>query len=178
VFVGRLEVPLLRLPETTAVAAPGRVHGLGRFEHPQVLTALRDAMPTTLRDRLRREFEWYACRGARFHNDAHYADVLFGAWCAAGPPREVVFARSGLRVPAAPGDWVVFDPFEPHGVLDPGARQYRREQYEGAPVSLFIGFELELDEHARSAFGIGPVQPGAPLLSSGVAIHAETGALN
>jgi hypothetical protein len=164
-------------PDTTAVATPGRVHGLGRFASGEIRAELARTMPPELGGSLRDEFEWYACRGAFFHNDAHYGAVLFGAWCVAGPPREIVFARAGLRCPAGPGDWVVFDPFEPHAVLDPGVDRYRREHYVGAPPSLFLGFELELDERVCRAFGIGPAPAGAPVLESSVAINAETGAL-
>jgi hypothetical protein len=167
----------MSLPDTEAVTAPGRVHGLGRFASPPIRSALAGALPAAVRDSLRGQFEWYACRGAFFHNDAHYGAVLFGAWCVGGPPREIVFARAGVRLPAAPGDWVVFDPFEPHAVLDLGSACYRREGYEGAQASLFLGFELRLDEAVRRAFGIGPAPAGAPLLASSIAISAETGAL-
>jgi hypothetical protein len=178
VLFGRREVPPeVMLPDASAVAAPGRVHGLGSFRAEAVRAALADALPPALRDSLRATFEWYACRGAFFHNDAHYGEVLFGAWCVAGPPREIAFARAGLRLPAGPGDWVVFDPFEPHAVLDGGADRYRREDYDGAPASVFIGFELQLDEPVRRAFGIGPPRASSPVLASSVAIHAESGAL-
>jgi len=152
------------------------VHGLGRFESAEVSAKLASALPEPLADALRPGFEWYACRGAFFHNDAHYEDVLFGAWCVSGPSREIVFSRAGRRAPAGPGDWIVFDPFEPHAVLDPGCESYRREQYDGAPVSLFVGFELCLDDRVRQAFGIAPPPAGSPVLSSRGAIHAETGA--
>jgi hypothetical protein len=165
------------LPDTATVGTPGRVVGLGRFANSEVHSKVAATLPDGLRESLRGEFEWYACRGAFFHNDAHYGAVLFGAWCVAGPPREIVFARANLRCPAAAGDWVVFDPFEPHAVLDPAADDYRRECYEGAPVSLFLGFELELDEPVRRAFGIGPPLAEAPLLASSIAINAETGEL-
>ncbi len=172
---GRLAVPPIVLPNATAASAPGRVHSLGRFADDDLRAALAAALPPGLRGSLRDGFEWYACRGAFFHNDAHYGDVLFGAWCVAGPPRELVFARAGLRVPAGPGDWVLFDPFEPHAVIDEGARDYRRERYDGALPSVFVGFEVRLDPAACDAFGIGPARLGAPLLSSSVAINAETG---
>lgn len=176
-LAGRLPVPGFGAPDAAVVGAPGRVHGLGRFASSEVHAALARTLPPALRGSLRRQFEWYACRGAFFHNDAHYGDVLFGAWCVAGPAREIVFARAGARCPAGPGDWVVFDPFEPHAVLDRGLDAYCRAQYEGAPPSLFLGFELQLDEDIRRAFGIGPLPAGAPMLTSSVAVNAESGAL-
>ncbi len=177
-LAGKLALPELPLPDLTAVRRPGQVLGLGRFASREIQRALARVLPAAVGDSLRSEFEWYACRGAFFHNDAHYGAVLFGAWCAAGPPREIVFARAATRVPAGPGQWVVFDPFEPHAVLEPGARHYRRERYEGAPVSLFVGFELELTPAVRQVFGIGEAPAGAPLLASSVAINAETGVLD
>jgi hypothetical protein len=176
-LAGRLAVPEMALPDTAPVTATGRVHGLGRLADDAVHAALAGALPPELRGALRRSFEWYACRGAFFHNDAHYGGVLFGAWCVAGPAREILFARAGARCRASPGDWVVFDPFEPHAVLDAGADAYRRRRYEGAPASVFLGFELELDAPVRRAFGIEAPPASGPLLASSVAINAETGAL-
>ena len=124
-LAGSLAVPgALREAATTIAfddAAPGRVVSGGTFGLPEAHAALAVDLGPALARGLRRSFEWYVCRGAFFHNDAHYGGVLFGAWCAAGPRREIAFSRPGLRVPAAPGDWLVFDPFEPHAVLDPGA---------------------------------------------------------
>jgi hypothetical protein len=157
--------------------APGRVHGLGDFVDPSVHESLLARLPTGLGLRLRERFEWYACRGAGFHNDAHYGGVLFGAWCVAGPPREIVFPRATARVGAAAGDLVVFDPFEPHAVLDPGHARYSREFYDGAPPSVFVGFEIELDAAARAAFDIGDPPDSGLALSSATPINAESGAL-
>ena len=176
-LLGRISGPPLNLPDMAAAGAPGRVHGLGRLLSNEIHASLAAALPPPLRSSLRREFEWYGCRGAFFHNDAHYGEVLFGAWCVAGPSRDIVFARAGLRVPAVPGHWVIFDPFEPHAVLDAGAGTYVRQRYEDSAASLFLGFELELDSQVRHAFGIGPASLHALLLSSSVAINAETGAV-
>ena len=176
-LVGQRTVPAIALPDLAPVSAPGRVFSLGRFRDQVIDTALTDALLPSLRASLRADLEWHACRGAFFHNDAHYGDVLFGAWCVAGPPREIVFARAGVRVPASPGDWVLFDPFEPHGVLDEGADHYERDRYAAEPASVFIGFELTLDTAVRATFAIEPARAGAPLLSSGVAVNAENGAL-
>ncbi len=170
-------MPKVAYPQIPTGIAPGRVISLGRFRDPAISTSLTAALPAALQAALRTEFEWYACRGAFFHNDAHYVDVLFGAWSAAGPPRDIVFSRPQVRLPVTPGNWVVFDPFEPHGVIDTGSDHYRRDQYDGAPVNLFIGFELALDAAVRSVFGIGPAQPGTALLASGIAVNAESGAL-
>jgi hypothetical protein len=176
-LIGHRSPPEVSLPDAAAVVAAGRVFSLGRICDPAISAALSVALPVELRPALRADFEWYACRGAFFHNDAHYGDVLFGAWCVAGPKREIVFARSRIRVAAGPGDWVVFDPFEPHGVLDAGAGCYERDRYLDAPASTFVGFELTLDAGTAAEFGIRSPAVGAPVLASGIAINAETGAL-
>jgi len=121
--------------------------------------------------------EWYGCRGAFFHNDAHYDGVLFGVWSVAGPQRELVFPRLDRRLPARIGSIVVFDPFEPHAVLDTGAVRYCRDDYEAAQANLFLGFEIALTPKVRNAFGIEAAQANVPTLSSRIAINPETGAL-
>ncbi|MDL1859751.1 hypothetical protein FBR04_01800 [Betaproteobacteria bacterium PRO7] len=163
-------------PVAFDAAAPGRVVSGGTFELAEAHAALAAALGSVLAPSLRRSFEWYVCRGAFFHNDAHYAGVLFGVWCVAGPPREIVFPRLGLRAAAAPGDWAVFDPFEPHAVLDPGAPTYDRAPYANARPSVFAGFEIELNEATRAAFAIAEEAPGIEL-SSRTRINAETGAI-
>jgi hypothetical protein len=181
-LAGRLKAgPELRSAAARAVegldnAAVGRVIGLGSFVEHSLGAALGRALATRLI--VKPGFEWYACRGAGFHNDAHYDGVLFGAWCIQGPPREVVFARAGLRIAAGEGDWVVFDPFEPHAVLDVGQVVYSRELYLGAAPSVFLGFEIALDNVARALFGIGPVPGEGVELSSRVPVNPETGALS
>lgn len=176
-LVGRGTAPPVAPPAMPLILTSGRVYGAGRFRNEQVRAALIRAMPAPLGPTLRLDFEWYACRGAFFHNDAHYDGVLFGAWCVAGPARDLAFARARTRVPAAPKHWVVFDPFEPHAVLESGASRYQRDRYASAPVSLFIGFEIELTDVSRALFGIESPAPGAVVLSSQIAVNAETGAL-
>jgi hypothetical protein len=156
---------------------PGRVHALGRFEDEAGRRALGAALPRELAAALRPQFEWYGCRGAGFHTDAHYETVLFGAWCLAGPPREVVFAPSGPNLRCEVSDLVVFDPFQPHAVLDPGRGRYERDRYEQAPASLFLGFEIELTAPVCERFGIGPAEPEALAIGSATAVNAETGGI-
>jgi hypothetical protein len=156
----------------------GRVHGIGEFEDEHVRRLLMQRRPGGRNLELRPRFEWYACRGACFHNDAHYSDVIFGAWCLAGPGREIVFPRARLRIRAEFGDLVMFDPFEPHAVLDPAQQRYERSRYEGSAPSVFVGLELTLDPATCRLFGIDALLPAkGDLLSSAVAINAETGAL-
>lgn len=131
-----------------------------------------------MRDALREQLDWYTCRGAHFHNDAHYVGVLFGAWCLAGPVRDLVFPRAQLRIPLVVGRGVIFDPFEPHAVLEPGADRYQAERYVAAAANTFAAFEIELRPEVCAAFGIGAVAGGAMTLSSDRAVHAETGALS
>lgn len=168
------------IAEALAAEPPGRVASGGRFADAALRTALLGWLPAALAASLRPGFEWYGCRGAHFHTDAHYGDVLFGAWCLAGPPRDLVFARSGARVAAGVGDLAVFDPFEPHAVLERGDGRYERSRYATAAASVFVGFELDIDAATSRAFGLQPLagpQERLRELSSRVAVNAETGEL-
>ncbi|MCS6945546.1 MAG: hypothetical protein RMK97_09085 [Sutterellaceae bacterium] len=180
-----LSAPPDVLAEAVAVASrmdptPGRVQAAGSFEDVSVSAVLRAALPATASGSLRPRLEWYTCRGAHFHNDAHYPDVLFGVWYLAGPPIDLVFARLAIRLRMHVGDAAVFDPFEPHAVLAPGSERYRRDDYVSAPVSVFLGFELALDEPVRITFMVAPPgkpESNLPVLSSAAAVHPETGTL-
>ena len=153
----------------------GRVESLGAFEDIEVERDLRHGLPEVFASFLRSRLEWYGCRGAFFHNDAHYDGVLFGIWSILGPARVVVFPRVDCRLSSAVGEMAVFDPFEPHGVLDATALSYRAQDYEGARASVFLGFEIELSAEVRDAFGIASAQERSPTLSSRIAINPENG---
>jgi hypothetical protein len=103
--------------------------------------------------------------------------VLFGIWYVDGPPLEIVFPRARLRVAAVPGALLVFDPFEIHGVLAPGAAAYCAEDYVQAPTSVFVGFELELTDNVRSYFDMLRMAKNARIISSATRVSAETGIL-
>lgn len=154
---------------------PGKVQSSGGFEEPNFAALIRRILPSPLSEFLRTSTEWYGCRGAFFHNDAHYDGVLFGVWCVLGPPRDLVFPRVKARLPAVVGHLAVFDPFEPHAVLRPGAETYRSEDYETGEASVFLGFEVSLTPPVRAAFGIAEPHPGAATFSSRIAIHPATG---
>jgi hypothetical protein len=161
---------------TASAGRPGRVESAGTFEDTGLLTELRRVLPDQLAPAVKPRMEWYRCRGASFHNDAHYGGVMFGIWSVGGPPRDVVFPRIGRRLPATAGNIIIFDPFEPHAVLDAGADSFQREHYEGSEPNLFLGFEIELLPRVMAAFGIGAARNGDPTLSSRIAINPESGA--
>ena len=156
---------------------PGRVHQMGPFFDKLAHGSLSDCLPQELAAAMRGQFEWYGCRAAGFHTDAHYDAVLFGAWCLAGPDRELVFGRCGKRLPCGVGSLVIFDPFEPHAVLDPGQARYERDRYLDAPASLLLAFELDLLPAVRRQFGIGDAVAGCRAVSSATPVNAETGAI-
>jgi len=156
--------------------AVGRVCTAGAWGDAAVHAALADALDAPLRPALRRGFEWHLCRGALFHTDAHYGDVLFGVWCAAGPAMDLVFPRAGIRIASRPGTIAIFDPFEVHGVLRPGADEYRAEDYASAAISAFVGFELAMDDAVRERFGIADGVSDARIVSSNTRVAAATGA--
>ena len=168
--------PDIALPKTDE-CPPGRVVSGGQWRSSAIHAALCAAIGPALTPFLRRTFEWYFCRGAFFHNDAHYDEVLFGVWCVEGPPRDIVFPRCDLRLDASPGHIAVFDPFEVHGVLAPGHCVYAADEYTDAAASVFIGFEIELAEPVAAAFRLPAASTGAAI-SSRTRIAATTGALN
>ena len=106
----------------------GRVESAGTWSDDALHAGLASALGD-LGSALRPHFEWYVCRGAFFHTDAHYADVMFGVWAVAGASVDLVFARSAQRVEVEAGTIVIFDPFEVHGVLVRGAVRYDPADY-------------------------------------------------
>jgi hypothetical protein len=147
------------------VTTAGRVCSAGRFRDPSVHDALAGLLGPRLANRLRPEFEWYVCRSAFFHNDAHYGDVLFGVWCVAGDV-QLVFPRADVRLGATTGEVVVFDPFEIHGVLARGATVFEPERQAANEASVFVGFELSLEADVREAFGITEAGGGVVIASA------------
>jgi hypothetical protein len=135
---------LARASRVSAAASAGRVESAGTWRDD----ALHADLASTLGDlgsALRPRFEWYVCRGAFFHTDAHYPDVMFGVWAVAGAGVDIVLARSAQRVEVEAGTIVIFDPFEVHGVLMRGADHYDAADYRGAsmPSSVFAGLALD-----------------------------------
>jgi len=153
----------------------GRVHSGGDWSDDEVHHEIASALGPVPRQALRTRFEWYVCRGAFFHTDAHYSGVLFGVWYLSGPPVDIVFGRAGLRIAADPGTLAVFDPFEVHGVLRRDAAAYCADDYVDAETSVFAGFEVELLEPVRERFGIGRLPADARVVSSATRISATTG---
>jgi hypothetical protein len=155
---------------------PGRVQSAGRWTDTDAHTRLAAALDGPLQPSLREHFEWYVCRGAHFHTDAHFADVLFGVWYLAGPAVDLVFPRAGVRIPLLHGTTVIFDPFEVHGVVPPGATRFDSDWAATAQRSVFAGFELALDAVVNDAFGVGAAAPDARLVTSATRVSAPTGA--
>ncbi len=154
--------------------AVGKVHAGGCWQDPAVHQQLAEALGTHLGPALRQDFEWYYCRGAYFHNDAHYDARLFGVWCIESPPMQLVFPRAALRLTVGPASVVVFDPFEVHGVLAPGCSTYAANDYQSAEASAFVGFELEITPALADAFDIKDDASG-PVISSRTRINASSG---
>ena len=155
----------------------GKVHALGAWRESAVHSQLSAALGASLAPALQADLEWYQCRGAFFHNDAHYDARLFGIWCIVGPPADVVFPRALLRLAGGPGSLIVFDPFEVHGVLAPGHNVYSADDYQDAEASVFLGFELDITPALAVAFGIHPSLEGQ-VISSRTRIAADSGTLD
>ncbi len=161
--------------EPAAVEA-GRVYSSGTWRDAATRAQLVNALGSQLARGLRDDFEWYRCRGAFFHNDAHYDNRLFGVWCIAAPPADLVFPRTQLRLAISPGRIVVFDPFEVHGIVQPGAEHFAASDHDTAEAVILLGFELDLTADIAAAFGIAPGIAG-PVVSSRTRINAATGAI-
>jgi len=161
------------LRDPTSVA--GRVYSGGAWRDTAVHAQLAAVLGDTLGGALRDDFEWYCCRAAFFHNDAHYEGRLFGTWCIAGAELELVFPRASVRLSSAPSAITVFDPYEVHGILAPGAQQFSATDYEDIEPSLILGFELDLTPAIAAAFGIKPGATGR-IISSATRIAASSGA--
>ena len=158
------------------VGAVGKVHAAGNWQDAAVRQHLANALGTRLGSALRPDFEWYYCRGAFFHNDAHYDARLFGVWYIEGPPMQLVFPRAALRVDLARSSVVVFDPFEVHGVLAPGSPAYAANDYQSIPASVFVGFELDINDDVAKTFGIDDDITGQ-VISSKTRIDPASGAI-
>jgi len=177
--VGFRALPASLIAKTSGVSAaalPGRVESDGTWSDDAVHAELASALGD-LGSALRPRFEWYVCRGAFFHTDAHYADLMFGVWAVAGAAVDIVFARSAQRVEVEAGTIVIFDPFEVHGVLLRGAARYDAVDYCGPNIasSVFAGFEIDLNDAVRARFGVGDSIPDARIVSSTTRVSAETG---
>ncbi len=155
--------------------AVGKVHSAGTWQCPTTHTQLAEALGGPLGAALRAGFEWYYCRGAFFHNDAHYDGRLFGVWCIVTSAMELVFPRADVRAVVAPGSIVVFDPFEVHGVLARGRTAYAASDYRSANASVFLGFELDITPAIAEMFDIHDrIDPGL-VISSQTRIDATSG---
>lgn len=157
-------------------AEAGRVYSSGAWRDAAARAQLTNALGPQLACGLRDDFDWYRCRGAFFHNDAHYDNRLFGVWCVSAPPADLVFPRTSLRFTLTSGCIVVFDPFEVHGIVLPNAEQFSASDYDTVEAVVLLGFELDLTEDIAAAFGIAPGIAG-PLVSSRTRINAATGAI-
>ena len=155
--------------------AVGKVHAAGTWQCPTARTQLAEALGDPLGAALRASFEWYYCRGAFFHNDAHYDARLFGVWCITTPRCDLVFPRIDVRVAVASGSIVVFDPFEVHGVLVPGHSAYTAGDYQCSGASVFLGFELDITRAVADLFGIHDRTDPGFVISSQTRIDAASG---
>lgn len=166
----------MRADKEPAAAEAGRVYSSGVWRDAAARAQLANALGSRLAYGLRDDFEWYRCRGAFFHNDAHYDNRLFGVWCISASPADLVFPRAPMRLTISTGSIVVFDPFEVHGIVRPNAEKFSASDYDKAEAVVLLGFELDLTADIAVAFGITPGIAG-PLVSSRSRINATTGAI-
>jgi len=98
------------------------------------------------------------CRGAGFHNDVgrHWGRCLFWVLALAVDDVEFVQPHSGLRLPLAPGDLLVFDPAMAHGLCRPadgGQALAASFERDGGSRQWFLTGELPFDDAQWAALG-------------------------
>ncbi|KWT98136.1 MULTISPECIES: hypothetical protein [unclassified Variovorax] len=97
--------------------------------------------------------------GLPYHHDMPYSNGIFGAWCIEGPPeRTVRFGEMDIEVPFKPGTVVVFDPAQPHALLN-GKRQFEETDYAPTDLVGMVGFVALRTPKACAALGIEAYGP-------------------
>lgn len=101
------------------------------------------------------------CAGAVYHVDLQgWDNSLFVNWYLDGPVMDFVMPNAVIRRTIRPGDIVVFDPSEVHGLVLPGAKCIDAPvppdmtPLPGNQLSFFLSLEFDQDSHTDSWFGI------------------------
>lgn len=74
-------------------------------------------------------------QGAAFHVDTFnsaWRNALFWVYVLESGPVDLLFPNIAIRLPLQSGQLVVFDPGEPHGVVQQGAEQYSKASFKSA----------------------------------------------
>jgi hypothetical protein len=91
-----------------------------------------------------------ACRGARYHNDGEqYGDTAFcNLFLSEDKGLDLHFPFTGQRIPLKRGTAVIFDPVQPHGVIQRGSDSFSADEF--APGQdfdqIFLTWELPIED--------------------------------
>ncbi|CAD6544118.1 hypothetical protein LMG27952_04132 [Paraburkholderia hiiakae] len=91
-----------------------------------------------------------ACRGARYHHDGdQYGDTAFcNLFLSEDKGLDLHFPFTGQRIPLKRGTAVIFDPVQPHGVIQRGSDSFSAAEF--APDQdfdqIFLTWELPIED--------------------------------
>jgi hypothetical protein len=90
------------------------------------------------------------CRGARYHHDGEqYGGAAFcNLFLSEGKGLDVHFPSLGLRIPLSRGTVLIFDPCQPHGVIQRGSNGFDVTDFpaERDCTQLFLTWELPIED--------------------------------
>ena len=100
-----------------------------------------------------------ACRGARYHHDGdQYGGAAFcNLFLSGDKGQDVHFPSLGLRIPVRRGTVLMFDPCQPHGVIQRGSTGFDVADFPSDQdcTLLFLTWELPIeDAHVGQALNV------------------------
>lgn len=102
-------------------------------------------------------FSTLGCLGAPFHDDTHgFADQGFCiTWMSPDDGLDLVFPHLDERIALVYGTVVMFDACQPHGVVERGARTWRKtnryfHQRKHGSMQLFLSWDFDLEDLVSS----------------------------
>ncbi|MBN3810632.1 hypothetical protein [Paraburkholderia sp. Ac-20347] len=106
-----------------------------------------------------------ACRGARYHHDGEqYGGIAFcNLFLSEDKGLDLHFPLTGQRIPLKRGTVVIFDPVQPHGVIQRGSDSFSAAEFPPGQdfTQIFLTWELPIEDSnvgsaLKIAFDIDP----------------------
>lgn len=127
---------------------------LGKLsEHMQSYGFVNDDAQVSDMDR---NTTYMASRGAIPHADCYnseWYDTLFWVYVLESNEADLVFANIGLRFALKPGQLVVFDPAQPHGVLASESKVFRHCDFPAARRQSYLAGHITYGPHFWQTLG-------------------------
>lgn len=130
------------------------------------------------------EMVWLACHEVGFHVDDDLAvNDAFLVWHVAGPAKGIEFPNMGFGLVTQPGDAVLFDGLQPHGVrtLAHAKRPFRDSNAcddpptREADLTVYLSVDVPLTPPLRSRMGICTAPNARERSAPGFMVHNATG---